>query len=156
MKDLKQALQHLLHVPMNKQRLFFNGQELGRRGSIDSSKKGPHVAMRELKKYSHSLQDCGIVRDGETIYFAIAPSLQDDVHHRSFLRTYGLLNPPKRLVRSIKQVHRALEIGINNPKLTVEGFGGTYFMYDPRKRPLGECSRSFCLLYVCKFVMGYL
>lgn len=135
-KDVKQALQALLHVPMSKQRLFFHGQELGRRGSTDS-RKGPLVSMRELKKYSHSLQDCGIVRDGETIYFAIAPSLQDDGRHRSFLRTYGLLSPPKRLVRSIKQVHRALELGINNPKLTVEGFGGTYFMYDPRKRPLG-------------------
>lgn len=36
----------------------------------------------------------------------------------------------------MRQVRRALELGVNAPKLTMEGFGGTYFMYDPRKRPL--------------------
>jgi len=45
----------------------------------------------------------------------------------------------------IHQVRRALELGVNAPKLTMEGFGGTYFMYDPRKRPLG----TYVCMYVC-------
>jgi hypothetical protein len=138
-KDVKQRLEGLLHVPISKQRLFFNGHELGlgRGGG-----KSPAPAMRELKKYSHSLQDCGIVRDGETIYFAIAPPMSDDGHNSAFIGPYGLNSAPKRLLRSLKQVRRAMELGVNGPKLTLEGFGGTYFMYDPRKRPLGES-------YVC-------
>ena len=27
-------------------------------------------------------------------------------------------------------------MGIHGPKLTIEGFGGTYFLFDPRRRPL--------------------
>lgn len=125
------------------------------------------------------------MRDGETIYFAIAPPAAAlGGGSGPVLRPYGLLAPPKRLMRSLKQVgkekalciaglcmrlgtaprpvwpsfnppppslltpnpnqkytfnqvRRALEMGVNAPKLTMEGFGGTYFMYDPRKRPLG-------------------
>ena len=52
------------------------------------------------------------------------------------------MHPPSRH----NQVRRALEMGVNAPKLTMEGFGGTYFMYDPRKRPLG----AWCfLISVC-------
>ena len=48
----------------------------------------------------------------------------------------GLLTPPRSLLRALKQVRRAMELGIHAPKLTLEGFGGTYFLYDPRRRPL--------------------
>lgn len=185
-KDVKQTLQTLLHVPMNKQRLFFNGRELSspssagispsasvdpslspssdsssssaavlrRRHTTGESGEGGSEAgrgggggggaggargkgLRELDNYGHSLQDCGIIRDGETIYFTIArpPSL-DMGHSGPILRPYGLLQPPRRLGRAIKQVRRAMDMGIHGPKLTIEGFGGTYFLFDPRRRPL--------------------
>lgn len=146
-KDVKQTLQTLLHVPMNKQRLFFNGRELSspsgptcaarpaplpcspppsayvspssdpcalpdlrRRNTtgmswnkqLDAKAKG----LRELSNYGHSLQDCGIVRDGETIYFTIAPpSSLDRDRAVPILRPYGLLPPPRRLGRALKQVN---------------------------------------------------
>ena len=133
MRDVKQALQSLLHVPIAKQRLFFQGQELG--GRRDDKGLEP---LRELSKYTHSLQDCGIVRDEETIFFAIAPVASEDSQNAAVLRAYGQLEVPKKTGRLLKQVRRAFELGINAPKLTMEGFGGTYFMYDPRKRPLGK------------------
>lgn len=49
-RDLKDALQKLLHVNVAKQRLFFHGRELQNRAT---------------------LQDCGIFEDGETLLFAI-------------------------------------------------------------------------------------
>jgi hypothetical protein len=141
-KDVKQTLQTLLHVPMSKQRLFFNGRELSSpsssstlsSASLDPSppslppssssivpkrrhttgaanegggREGGREAggLRELNNYGHSLQDCGIIRDGETIYFTIArpPSL-DLGHSGPILRPYGLLQPPRRLGRALKQV----------------------------------------------------
>jgi hypothetical protein len=45
------------------------------------------------------------VRDGETIYFAIAPPAAAlGGGSGPVLRTYGLLAPPKRLMRGLKQV----------------------------------------------------
>jgi len=134
-RDVKQALCSLLHVPIAKQRLFFQGQELGGRREEKGLEKGQ---LRELNKYTHSLQDCGIVRDEETIFFAIAPLDSEDSQNAAVLRPYGQLEVPKRTGRLVKQVRRAFELGVNAPKLTMEGFGGTYFMYDPRKRPLGK------------------
>jgi len=148
---VKQTLQTLLHIPMSKQRLFFNGRELSSPSSSSSStlssagirsppslpassssssssivSKRRHTTggaqeggreggsgggggggggLRELNNYGHSLQDCGIIRDGETIYFTIArpPSL-DLGHSGPILRPYGLLQPPRRLGRAFKQV----------------------------------------------------
>lgn len=138
-RDVKQALQNLLHIPISKQRLFFHGQELGGRHKEDGGVLDCGASqLRELNKYSHSLQDCGVVRDEETIYFAIAPSPSEDYHNAAWIRTYGQLEVPKRTSRLLKQVRRSFELGINAPKLTMEGFGGTYFLYDPRKRPLGK------------------
>lgn len=124
-KDVKQTLQSLLHVPSSKQRLFFQGRELGEKGKL-----------RELKSQNHSLQDCGLIRDGETLYFAITPV--DDSSKGAVLRSYGLLNSPRKIHRIINQVRRAFDLGVNAPKLTMEGFGGTYFMFDPKKRPVGK------------------
>jgi len=64
---------------------------------------------------SRLAQDCGIVRDGETIYFAIAPPAAAlGGGSGPVLRTYGLLAPPKRLVRSLKQVGGPGVEGRNN------------------------------------------
>lgn len=100
--------------PIPEQRLFFNGRELEASASSSSSFSAKHQGqgLRELRQIGHSLQDCGIVRDGETLYFAIvAPPTS--CSSASFgggagpvLRTYGLLCPPKRLMRSLKQVGR--------------------------------------------------
>lgn len=77
-----------------------------------------------------------MIRDGETLYFAITPV--DDSSKGAVLRSYGLLNTPRKIQRIINQVRRAFELGVNAPKLTMEGFGGTYFMFDPKKRPVGK------------------
>jgi hypothetical protein len=47
-----------------------------------------------------------------------------------------------------------MEIGVNGPKLALEGLGGTYFLFDPRKRRLGK-QGIYCLKHfkdVCLFL----
>jgi hypothetical protein len=108
-KDVKAILQQLLHVPMGKQRLFFQGHELGLKGGGGGSPSRGRAAsealptLRELSRCSHSLQDCGIVRDGETIFFTIL-SADAGLSEGPILRSYGLVPGPKRLVRHLKQV----------------------------------------------------
>lgn len=51
-RDVKEELKQRLEIPMGSQRLFFRGKEL---------------------KNKHSLQDCGIFRNFETLLFGVIP-----------------------------------------------------------------------------------
>lgn len=107
-KDVKDLLASLLSVPVQSQRLFFRSIEL---------------------KNNRLLHDAG-VDAGHTIFFAI----HSDGPQRSWaLEPYESIDPPKSLLRIINQIKRGLEIGLA-PQLSLEGTGGTYFMFDTRKK----------------------
>lgn len=73
----------------------------------------PTPTTNPPQKKINKQQDCGIVRDGETIYFAIAPPAAAlGGGSGPVLRPYGLLAPPKRLMRSLKQVGAGDRVGL--------------------------------------------
>ncbi|CAM9444076.1 unnamed protein product [Ectocarpus sp. 12 AP-2014] len=110
-KDLKDVLQSLLHVPAASQRIFFRGGEL---------------------RNPHTLQDCGIYKDGQTVYLASSP--QDEMGKPYSLEPFlGAGELPRSLSRVLGQVKRGLDRGFK-PELTLEGTGGTYFLQDAARQ----------------------
>ncbi|CAM9103033.1 unnamed protein product [Ascophyllum nodosum] len=110
-KDLKDILQSLLHVPAASQRLFFRGGEL---------------------RNPRTLQDCGIYRNGQTLYLATSP--QDEMGKPYSLEPFlGAGGLPRSLVRVLGQAKRGLDRGFK-PELTLEGTGGTYFLQDAARQ----------------------
>eukprot|EP00752_Nemacystus_decipiens_P002871 g2672.t1 len=110
-KDLKDILQSLLHLPAASQRLFFRGSEL---------------------RNPHTLQDCGIYRDGQTVYLASSP--QDEMGKPYSLEPFlGAGGLPRSLSRVLGQAKRGLDRGFK-PELTLEGTGGTYFLQDAARQ----------------------
>ncbi|CAM9813962.1 unnamed protein product, partial [Heterosigma akashiwo] len=111
-QDVKHVLQQKLHIPISRQRLFYRGREL---------------------RNAHTLATCGLFRDRQTVVLAVAPEPGD-----ALLPLARPLNEncPRDLARTLTQAQRALELNIV-PELAMEGTGGTYFLKDARKRPLG-------------------
>ncbi|CBJ31008.1 Phosphatidylinositol 3-and 4-kinase family protein [Ectocarpus siliculosus] len=110
-KDLKDVLQSLLHLPAASQRIFFRGGEL---------------------RNPHTLQDCGIYKDGQTVYLASSP--QDEMGKPYSLEPFlGAGELPRSLSRVLGQVKRGLDRGFK-PELTLEGTGGTYFLQDAARQ----------------------
>jgi hypothetical protein len=123
-KDVKDVIQQVLHVPPRDQRLYF----------------GP--LMTELPNH-RTLQDAGIYRSGETILLDISSrSLigDDDLCSASSLRasadvcvsTSMIDACPRLLRRNVAQARRGLALGLK-PELVLDGSGGTYFLRDARK-----------------------
>jgi len=123
-KDVKDRLSQLLHVPPCNQRLFF----------------GPGNDLPNHR----TLNDAGIYRSGETLWFDIHSSAcsVSPLDKTSLLASrkspeicvssvlYDLT--PKRMRRIVQQVRRGLDLGLK-PEIALDGSGGTYFMKDARK-----------------------
>lgn len=129
-KDVKDQIQQLLHVPPSAQRLYF----------------GPLlISGKELPNH-RSLHDAGIYKSGETLLLDIKGGAANGLNHEpnsiTALRTSGvndicisssmLDSTPKPMRRIIQQARRALMLGLK-PILVLDGSGGTYFMHDARK-----------------------
>jgi len=149
-KDVKDSIQKLLHVPSSSQRLYF----------------GPLMTSGSALPNHRSLGDAGIYRNGETLYLEIkghgestfsppssdgtTPSSSYYAQHSksaatssmSTLKPHGvndvcisksvLDQTPKPLRRILQQARRGLALGLK-PDLVLDGSGGTYFLHDARK-----------------------
>ena len=123
-KDVKDRLSQLLHVPPCNQRLFF----------------GPGNDLPNHR----TLYDAGIYRSGETLLFDIHSSAGclSSTDKASLLSSgssskvcvslvlYDLT--PKRIRRIVQKIRRSLDLGLE-PEISLDGSGGTYFMKDARK-----------------------
>jgi len=127
-KDVKDQLQHLLHVPPSSQRLYF----------------GPlMISGKELPNY-RTLQDAGIYRSGETLLLDIKGGVVDDGSSASSMTSlrpstsdvcvssFMLDVTPRPLRRIVQQARRGFALGLK-PDLVLDGTGGTYFLHDARK-----------------------
>ena len=110
-KEVKGVLKRRLHLPVAQQRLFFRAQG----------------QLKELKN-KHSLQDCGVCRSGETIFFALRGGREGSV---ALEPVHGGGRCPRELRHCLLQSKRALMMG-KVPALSLEGTGGCYFLPDPR------------------------
>lgn len=124
-KDVKDAVQKLLHVPPSAQRLYF----------------GPIMTSGSDLPNHRSLNDAGIYRSGETLYLEIkkTDSLTDGsvstlvAGANDVCICKSLLDmTPKPLKRIMQQARRGMALGLK-PDLVLDGSGGTYFLHDARK-----------------------
>jgi phosphatidylinositol 4-kinase type 2 len=125
-KDLKDAIQQILHVPTSAQRLFF----------------GPLMTSGgELPNY-RTLHDAGIYKSGEILLLDIK---RGDISGSSSNKISSLHGAndvcisssmvdlaPKHLRHIVNQARRGFALGLK-PDLVLDGSGGTYFLNDARK-----------------------
>lgn len=127
-KDVKDQLQKLLHVPPSSQRLYL----------------GPIIVPGKELSNHHSLHDAGIYKSGETLLLDIKGGVVDDVSSTSYVTS---LRPssndicivssmyddaPRALRKIVQQARRGFSMGLK-PELVLDGTGGTYFLKDARK-----------------------
>jgi len=142
-KDVKDAIKNLLHVPPSAQRIYY----------------GPLMASGADLPNHRSLSDAGIYRSGETIYLEVKNIGNNNSTRTDYLETSNsspspssssictlkskgahdvcisksvLDLTPKPLRRTIQQARRGLALGLK-PALVLDGSGGTYFLHDARK-----------------------
>lgn len=143
-KDVKDSLQKLLHIPSSSQRLYV----------------GPLLTPGHALPNHRSLEDAGIYRNGETLYLEIKGmcSAREDfgfdsaraaaANSTSITSSITTLKSntvndiciskscldltPKPLRRIIQQARRGITLGLK-PDLVLDGSGGTYFLHDARK-----------------------
>ncbi len=132
-KDVKDHVQKLLHVPPSAQRLYF----------------GPLMTSNSDLPNHRTLHDAGIYRNGETLFLEIknhnAPdSLTSSSHSISTLTKDNdicvskalLESTNKKLRRIVQQARRGMAMRLK-PDLVLDGSGGTYFLHDARKIRVG-------------------
>lgn len=127
-KDVKDQLQKLLHVPPSSQRLYL----------------GPIIVPGKELSNHRSLHDAGIYKSGETLLLDIKGGVVDDVSSTSYVTS---LRPssndicilssmyddaPRALRKIVQQARRGFSMGLK-PDLVLDGTGGTYFLHDARK-----------------------
>lgn len=125
-KDIKDVIMQILHVPPSAQRLYF----------------GPLMTSGGELPNHRTLHDAGIYRSGETLLLDInAPVIGEaDFSSVSSLRpcadvcvSSSVIDAcPRLLQRTAQQARRGLALGLK-PELVLEGSGGTYFLRDARK-----------------------
>jgi hypothetical protein len=125
-KDVKDQIQQLLHVPPCRQRLY----------------SGPLiVSAKELPNY-RTLYDAGVYRSGDTILLDIVGNTIDEQASLTSLSSSAVSDicvsssmldlTPRPMRRLVQHARRGLALGIK-PELVLEGSGGTYFLHDTRK-----------------------
>jgi len=128
-KDVKDALHKLLHIPVSAQRLYF----------------GPLLTSGGELPNHRSLQDAGIYRSGETLLLDIQGGVADGASVSASitsLRSTGVsdvcVSPslldltPRALRRTVQRARRGFALGLK-PDLVLDGSGGTYYLHDARK-----------------------
>lgn len=136
-KDVKDTIKELIHVPTKSQRLYF----------------GPLLASGGDLPNHRTLHDAGIYRSGETLLLEIQGKNQQ---HRSSIGgststgTFSPRNPnandvtvfpsmshctSKPLRNLVQQARRGFAVGLK-PEFVLDGSGGTYFVHDARKNKI--------------------
>lgn len=125
-KDVKEKIQQIIHVPTHAMRLYF----------------GPLLTSGKELPNHRTLHDAGIYRSGETLLLEIK-----NVSSDSLASAFSALRPsndvrisscmmestPKALRALVSLARRGLSLGLK-PDLVLEGSGGTYFLHDVRKK----------------------
>lgn len=126
-KDVKDVIQQVLHVPPSSQRLYF----------------GPLMTSGGELPNHRTLHDAGIYHSGESLLLDIASrALVGDADMCCFTspRTSAdicvsssmIAACPRLLCRIVQQARQGLAVGLK-PDLVLDGSGGTYFLRDARK-----------------------
>jgi len=125
-KDVKEKIQQIIHVPTHAMRLYF----------------GPLLTSGKELPNHRTLHDAGIYRSGETLLLEIK-----NVSSDSLTSAFSSLRPsndvcisssmmdttPKSLRSLVSLARRGLSLGLK-PDLVLDGSGGTYFLHDVRKK----------------------
>ena len=129
-KDGKDIIQQMLHVPPSSQRLYF----------------GPLLTSGGELPNHRTLHDAGIYRSGETLLLDIKgaslgerlssslSSLYSQAESSSdvSISTSVVDSTPRLLRQLVQQARRGLALGLK-PEFVLDGSGGTYFLHDARK-----------------------
>lgn len=127
-KDVKDAVQKLLHVPQSAQLIYF----------------GPLMASGFALPNHRTLSDAGVYRSGETLLLKIKGEgtvtsgitmLKSEGQSDVCISPSLLDVTPSNLRRTVQQARRGLALGLK-PDLVLDGSGGTYFLRDARKVPV--------------------
>jgi len=127
-KDIKDAVQKLLHVPQSAQLIYF----------------GPLMASGLALPNHRTLSDAGVYRSGETLLLKIKGEgtvtsgitmLKSEGKSDVCISPSYLETTPSNLRRTVQQARRGLALGLK-PDLVLDGSGGTYFLRDARKVPV--------------------
>lgn len=143
-KDAKDAIQRLIQIPPNAQRLYY----------------GP---LQELPNH-RSLHDAGIYRSGATLLLDIKRGVDSSSHSIDSLRTSGsdvcisssmLDSTPRQLRQLVQHARRGVAVGIK-PELVMDGSGGTYFLHDSQKAKVAVFKPADEEPYAANNPRGYL
>ena len=128
-KDAKEAISKMTHVPVSAQRLYF----------------GPLLSSGKELPNKRTLHDAGIYRSGETLLLDICSKASVGGYaSMSSLRfnandvciSTSMVNAtPKPLRQTIQYARRAFALGIK-PDLVMDGSGGSYFIHDTNKNKI--------------------
>ena len=130
-KDVKDTIQQIIHVPPSAQHLFF----------------GPLLTSGGELPNHRTLHDAGIYRSGETLLLDIkgsstaADSLSSPLHSlRSCnndvcISSSMIDSTPKPLRHIVQQARRGFALGLK-PDFVLDGSGGSYFIHDARKNKI--------------------
>eukprot|EP00555_Chaetoceros_dichaeta_P015011 CAMPEP_0198257172 /NCGR_PEP_ID=MMETSP1447-20131203/6908_1 /TAXON_ID=420782 /ORGANISM="Chaetoceros dichaeta, Strain CCMP1751" /LENGTH=758 /DNA_ID=CAMNT_0043944001 /DNA_START=394 /DNA_END=2670 /DNA_ORIENTATION=+ len=127
-KDIKDSVQKLLHVPQSAQLIYF----------------GPLMASGFALPNYRTLSDAGVYRSGETLLLKIKGEgtvtsgitmLKSEGRNDVCISPSLLDTTPSNLRRTVQQARRGLALGLK-PDLVLDGSGGTYFLRDARKVPV--------------------
>mmetsp|Transcript_17916 Transcript_17916/g.22292 ORF Transcript_17916/g.22292 Transcript_17916/m.22292 type:complete len:611 (-) Transcript_17916:18-1850(-) len=125
-KDVKDQIQQLLHVPPSRQRLYF----------------GPLIVSTKELPNHRTLYDAGVYRSGDTLLLDFVGNTIDEQASITSLSSSAVSDicvsssmldlTPRPMRRLVQHARRGLALGIK-PELVLEGSGGTYFLHDTRK-----------------------
>lgn len=127
-KDVKEAIQQTIHIPVQSQRLFF----------------GPLLTSGKELPNHRTLHDAGIYRSGETVLLDIKGGSSSCLGASSTLTlrpgaasdiviSSSVMDSTPRLARSqVQEARRALALNLK-PEFILDGSGGTYFLHNSRK-----------------------
>jgi len=122
-KDVKEKIQQIIHVPPHAIRLYF----------------GPLLTSGKELPNHRTLHDVGIYRSGETLLLDIKNCVGSDSLTSAFsslrhsndvcISSSMVESTPKNLRALVALARRGLSLGLK-PDLVLEGSGGTYYMHD--------------------------
>jgi hypothetical protein len=127
-KDVKDVIKSLIHVPTSSQRLYY----------------GPLLTRGKELPNHRTLQDAGIYRSGETLLLHIKGTTNPDtpgslmtLHHSNDICVVSSLyhSTSKPLRNLVQQARRGFAVGLK-PEFVLDGSGGTYFVHDSRKNKI--------------------
>jgi Ubiquitin family len=126
-QEVKNVIQKMMHVPPSAQRLYF----------------GPLLSSGGELPNHRTLHDAGIYRSGETLLLdikisnSISPdgTLSSSAGNDICISSSMIDSTPKVLRSIVQKARRGFQVGLK-PSLFLDGSGGSYAVFDPRKKKI--------------------